>query len=73
MDAVRSPGERRAVVGPGLAIAELTRRATRGMVYGIDHSDVMLKQATKHNTAAIRAQRVKLPTAISPVLPVEAR
>jgi SAM-dependent methyltransferase len=55
--------------GPGLAIAELSRRATRGMVYGIDHSAVMLKQATKHNAAAIRAQRVKLVQASSEQLP----
>jgi ubiquinone/menaquinone biosynthesis C-methylase UbiE len=55
--------------GPGLAIAELSRRATRGMVYGIDHSDTMLKQATKRNTAAIRAQRVKLVQASSEQLP----
>ncbi|HZD69093.1 MAG TPA: class I SAM-dependent methyltransferase [Actinomycetes bacterium] len=46
--------------GPGLAVAELSRRATHGTVYGIEHSDVMLKQATKRNAAAIRAQRVKL-------------
>ena len=55
--------------GPGLAIAELSRRATRGMVYGIDHSDVMLKQATRHNAAAIRAHRVKLVQASSEQLP----
>jgi len=46
--------------GPGLAVAELSRRATRGKVYGIDHSDVMLRQAAKRNAAAIRVQRVKL-------------
>jgi SAM-dependent methyltransferase len=46
--------------GPGLAIAELARRATAGHVYGIDHSEVMVRQAGKRNAAAIRAQRVKL-------------
>lgn len=46
--------------GPGLAIAELARRATRGHIYGIDHSDVMAGQASKRNAAAIRAQRVEL-------------
>ena len=55
--------------GPGLAIAELSRRATRGLVYGIDHSGTMLKQATKRNAAAIRAQRVKLIQASSEQLP----
>ena len=46
--------------GPGLAIAELARRVTRGRIYGIDHSEVMVRQASKRNAAAIRAQRVKL-------------
>jgi ubiquinone/menaquinone biosynthesis C-methylase UbiE len=55
--------------GPGRAIAELSRRATRGTVYGIDHSEVMLKQATRRNAAAIRAQRVKLVQASSDQLP----
>ncbi|WP_327584617.1 methyltransferase domain-containing protein [Nonomuraea sp. NBC_00507] len=47
--------------GPGLAIAELGRRVgPLGHVYGIDHSDVMLRQATKRNAAAIQAGRVTL-------------
>lgn len=46
--------------GPGLAIAELTRRACRGHVYGIDHSDAMVRQTHKRNAAAIRAHRVTL-------------
>lgn len=46
--------------GPGLAIAELARRATRGHIYGIDHSDVAVRQASKRNAAAIRAGRVEL-------------
>src|SRR6266480_5278933 len=46
--------------GPGVAIAELARRATRGRVYGVDHSDVMVRQAGKRNAAAIRARRVEL-------------
>jgi SAM-dependent methyltransferase len=41
--------------GPGLAISELARRVTEGCVYGIDHSDLMLHQATKRNATAIRA------------------
>ena len=45
--------------GPGLAIAELAR-AGAGHVYGIDHSGVMLRQASKRNAAAIRAGRVTL-------------
>ena len=46
--------------GPGLAIAELARRVTRGHVYGIDHSEVMVRQASKRNATAIRAGRVEL-------------
>ncbi|WP_371781905.1 class I SAM-dependent methyltransferase [Streptosporangium subroseum] len=46
--------------GPGLAIAELARRATQGHVYGIDHSQVMVGQAGRRNAAAIRAHRVHL-------------
>jgi ubiquinone/menaquinone biosynthesis C-methylase UbiE len=46
--------------GPGLAIAELSRRATHGTVYGIDHSDVMVEQASERNAAAIRTKHVEL-------------
>jgi ubiquinone/menaquinone biosynthesis C-methylase UbiE len=47
--------------GPGLAIAELSRRVgDPGHVYGIDPSDVMLRQATRRNAAAIAAGRVTL-------------
>ena len=47
--------------GPGLAIAELSRRVgPGGHVYGIDRSDVMLRQATTRNAAAIQAGRVTL-------------
>jgi len=45
--------------GPGIAIAELAR-AGAGHVYGVDHSGVMLRQASRRNAAAIRAGRVTL-------------
>ena len=45
--------------GPGLAVAELAR-AGAGHVYGLDHSGVMLRQASRRNAAAIRAGRVTL-------------
>jgi SAM-dependent methyltransferase len=45
--------------GPGLAVAELVR-AGAGHVYGVDHSGVMLRQASRRNAAAIRAGRVTL-------------
>lgn len=46
--------------GPGVTIAELSRRAIHGTVYGIDHSDVMLRLATRRNAAAVRANHVWL-------------
>jgi ubiquinone/menaquinone biosynthesis C-methylase UbiE len=56
--------------GPGLAIAELSRRVgDAGHVDGIDHSDVMLRQATRHNAAAIAAGRVTLSRASVDQLP----
>jgi SAM-dependent methyltransferase len=45
--------------GPGIAVAELAR-AGAGHVYGIDHSAVMLRQASRRNAAAIRGGRVTL-------------
>ena len=46
--------------GPGIAIEAMARRATRGVVIGVDHSGVMVRQATRHNAAAVRAGRVEL-------------
>jgi len=46
--------------GPGIAIQEFARRATSGLVVGIDHSEVMLQQARKRNAAAVSAGRVDL-------------
>jgi ubiquinone/menaquinone biosynthesis C-methylase UbiE len=46
--------------GPGIAIREFARRATQGQVYGVDHSQVMVRQASRRNAAGIRAGRVHL-------------
>src|SRR5262245_48388035 len=46
--------------GPGIAIRALSRRATRGLVCGVVHSAVMVRQATRRNAAAVRAGRVDL-------------
>jgi SAM-dependent methyltransferase len=46
--------------GPGIAIRELSRRATHGLVCGVDHSAVMVQQATRRNAEAVRAGRVDL-------------
>jgi ubiquinone/menaquinone biosynthesis C-methylase UbiE len=56
--------------GPGIAIRELARRATRGLVVGVDHSEVMLRQAQKRNAAAVRAGRVDLRLGSAESLPV---
>jgi SAM-dependent methyltransferase len=45
--------------GPGGGVAALAR-AGAGHMYGVDHSAVMLRQASKRNAAAIRAGRVTL-------------
>ena len=54
--------------GPGVAVAALAR-AGAGHVYGIDHSAVMLRQASRRNAAAIRAGRVTLVKASVDQLP----
>jgi ubiquinone/menaquinone biosynthesis C-methylase UbiE len=46
--------------GPGIAIHELSRRATHGLVCGVDHSAVMVRHATRRNAEAVRAGRVDL-------------
>jgi SAM-dependent methyltransferase len=46
--------------GLGIAIRELSRRATHGLVCGVDHSAVMVRQATRRNAEAVRAGRVVL-------------
>ncbi|UWZ34492.1 methyltransferase domain-containing protein [Dactylosporangium roseum] len=46
--------------GPGVALAALAARATRGLVVGVDHSQVMIRQARRRNRAAVRAGRVRL-------------
>jgi SAM-dependent methyltransferase len=46
--------------GPGVAIEELARRVSGGLVVGVDHSEVMVRQARKRNAAAVRAGRVDL-------------
>jgi SAM-dependent methyltransferase len=44
--------------GPGLAIRELARRGIDGFVLGIDHSEVMVRQAAIRNRAAVEQGRV---------------
>jgi len=46
--------------GPGLAILELSRLARDGYVCGIDHSEVMLRQARRRNADGIKRGVVDL-------------
>ena len=46
--------------GPGIAIRELSRIAVDGRVCGIDHSDVMVRQAARRNAHDVRRGRVDL-------------
>jgi SAM-dependent methyltransferase len=55
--------------GPGLAIAEFADRATQGHVFGIDHSQAMVRHAARRNAAAVRAGRVHLMHACVEQLP----
>lgn len=56
------PGERVLEIGfgPGYALGLATARVGGGLVAGIDHSEVMLRQASRRNAAAIRAGRLDL-------------
>jgi cyclopropane fatty-acyl-phospholipid synthase-like methyltransferase len=46
--------------GPGLALLAILERATQGRVVGIDHSELMLRQAETRNRAALAAGRLEL-------------
>ena len=60
--AAPQPGERVLELGfgPGIAIGELARRSTGGLVAGVDHSELMVRQASRRNAAALRAGLVDL-------------
>jgi ubiquinone/menaquinone biosynthesis C-methylase UbiE len=58
--------------GPGIAIAELSRLAIRGQAYGVDHSAVIVRHASKRNAAAIRSGRVDLRVGSAEDLPTSA-
>lgn len=57
--------------GPGVAIQELSKCVTDGMVAGIDPSDVMVRQATRRNQQAIDAARVVLQQGTAAALPFD--
>jgi ubiquinone/menaquinone biosynthesis C-methylase UbiE len=55
--------------GPGIAVREAARRASRGRVVGIDHSPEMVRQATRRNATAVQDGRVELHQAAVDALP----
>lgn len=46
--------------GPGIALAMAAKRITTGRIVGIDHSDLMRRQAAHRNAAAIADGRMAL-------------
>lgn len=46
--------------GPGIAIERAAELASRGKVIGIDHSELMLREAQRRNAKAIDAGKVEL-------------
>jgi cyclopropane fatty-acyl-phospholipid synthase-like methyltransferase len=46
--------------GPGVTIQKMSEIAIDGVIWGIDRSEVMFKQASKRNQRAISAGRVRL-------------
>jgi SAM-dependent methyltransferase len=57
--------------GPGQAIQELAKLTPNGFIYGTDLSDVMVAQASKRNTDAIRSGHVLLQQGAESPLPFE--
>jgi SAM-dependent methyltransferase len=55
--------------GPGLAVERAAELASAGKVVGLDHSELMLRQATRRNREAIREGRVELLLGSADALP----
>lgn len=55
--------------GPGVSVARAAELTTSGQVVGIDHSELMLRQARRRNAQAIRAGRVELMLGSAEALP----
>jgi ubiquinone/menaquinone biosynthesis C-methylase UbiE len=45
---------------PGVTIQKMSEIVTDGVIWGIDHSEVMVRQASNRNQRAIAAGRVRL-------------
>ena len=46
--------------GPGVTIQKMSEIVLDGVIWGIDHSEVMFRQASKRNQRALEAGRVRL-------------
>lgn len=55
--------------GPGVSVARAAELTPSGKVVGIDHSELMLRQARRRNARAIRAGRVELLLGSAEALP----
>ena len=55
--------------GSGMDILRVSRIVKDGLVAGIDHSEVMLRQAARRNAAALRSGRVELRQSAMPQVP----
>lgn len=55
--------------GPGVTIQKMSEIVTDGVIWGIDHSEVMFRQASKRNERAIAAGRVQLSLTSASQLP----
>jgi SAM-dependent methyltransferase len=55
--------------GPGIAIEQISNSTKAGFIAGVDHSEVMVKQATKRNAGAIRDGKVAVHLGSASTLP----
>jgi ubiquinone/menaquinone biosynthesis C-methylase UbiE len=55
--------------GPGIALGIASQMASRGTIVGVDHSEVMLRQAARRNARAIREGRIQLQLSSAEALP----
>jgi SAM-dependent methyltransferase len=55
--------------GPGIAIREAARLAVHGQACGVDHSEVMVRQAIRRNSASVRSGHVDLRLGSAQTLP----
>jgi len=57
--------------GPGQSIQQLAQLVPRGFVAGLDHSELMVRQARRLNRASIKSGRVELEQDVIPPIPFD--